>query len=408
VLVTGGGGYIGNALCKRLVEEGHQLTVWGRSRPGAVAQAAYSFVSYDLNAPQLPGSLSDIDVIIHLAHAMDDRECLKRNETATEALRDAARAFDGLVFVYVSSQSARIDAPSPYGRIKWRIEQLMDGANEVVVRPGFIYGGAGKGAFGMLLQVLNKSPVIPVIGWNTQVQPLHRDDLTQAFIQIVETNHRQRLYSIAMVETVAFSLLLKNLARHRLGRRVLTLPVPVSLALAGAALCRMIPGLPTVPRDRILGLTGIVAMDTTASLENLGLVPRDLIAGCRDRPRSSRRALINEGRILLHYIGGEQPSTQLVRRYVRALQALGLSSPVSLPPMSGRWPMIMRVHEPLPGTASPLARRLELAVSIAEASPGGARLFAAYAPALRVVAMARLLLTLGVELILMPVRKWRR
>lgn len=408
LLVTGGGGYVGNALCKRIIDEGHSLTVWGRTRPASLAPELYQFYSYDLSGPLPVEGLVGVDAVLHLAHDMNDTEESKINERATKLLRAAVRQHPGAGFVYISSQSAQKNAPSPYGRVKWQIEKLMDGPRESIVSPGFVYGGATSGSFGVLVRLLSKLRVFPVVGSKTLLQPVHIDDLCKGLVKIACSEQREKRYRIAAPEPVTFSLFLQNLARHRLGRRVLFIPVPTSLALLGAWLCRMVPGLPNIPSDRITGLTRIALMDTAADLARLNLMPRSLISGLQERKTASRRPLIKEGQVLLHYISGRKPTRHWVRRYVRALIAQGLCEPISLPFLSFVSPAFVRLSEPMPGSSSDLRRRLDIAISVAEMSPEGAKLFAAYEPSSRIITISRLALELVIEVALLPLRMLRR
>lgn len=66
ILLTGGTGLIGRALCKHLAAEGHQLTVWSR-RPDQVAALCGAQVQGVASLQQLDGQ--PVDAIINLAGA---------------------------------------------------------------------------------------------------------------------------------------------------------------------------------------------------------------------------------------------------------------------------------------------------------------------------------------------------
>ena len=51
IAVTGGGGYIGTVLRKRILGQVHELTVIGRSRPTEFAPEHYGFVLFELLKP---------------------------------------------------------------------------------------------------------------------------------------------------------------------------------------------------------------------------------------------------------------------------------------------------------------------------------------------------------------------
>jgi NADH dehydrogenase len=408
IAVTGGNGYVGSAVCNRIIDQGHELLLLSRSRPLNIAPELYQYISYDLEKMLPLDVLTGVDCLIHLAHEMEDTEDLKINEGATRALLDAGRHVDGLKFIYVSSQSASADAPTLYGQIKYQIESLCEGPSEFIVRPGFVYGGAPQGAYGLLVQILEHAPIFPVIGLNTQIQPIHVDDLCQALMTIIEGQVASKTFNIAENESISFRSFLKSLARHRLRRRLLTVPVPLWVALLGARICRLVPGLPNVSRERIIGLTGIKPMNTKESLAQLNLKPRDMSIGFQPGTSSSYRALIAEGQVVIGYIMGGRPPAVLVRRYMRAVRALGDLEPLEISRSIKIFPSLLKFQEPLPSSESRLSKRLRIAVSIVEMSPEGATLFAAYAPSSQVMWMLQMILPLALEAVLLPLRMLRR
>lgn len=69
VLVTGGGGFIGNRMVQYLVDEGFRVGVLGRSSRQASSQSI-KFYSHDITSP-LPTLSESYDAVIHLAGAND-------------------------------------------------------------------------------------------------------------------------------------------------------------------------------------------------------------------------------------------------------------------------------------------------------------------------------------------------
>ena len=67
-----------------------------------------------------------------------------------------------------------------------------------------------------------------------------------------------------------------KLLRQAQGRGGMALiPLPVTPMLWACDLTRLIPGLPTVSRERVLGLARATAMEAGDSLRELGLAPGD-------------------------------------------------------------------------------------------------------------------------------------
>lgn len=91
VLITGGSGFIGRALCRRLIEEGHSLTVLSRS-PGSIEQICGPSVKGVASLDDLEGEASP-DIIINLAGApvADRRWSSARKELLIKSRIDTTR-----------------------------------------------------------------------------------------------------------------------------------------------------------------------------------------------------------------------------------------------------------------------------------------------------------------------------
>ncbi len=166
-LVTGGGGFLGGAIAKQLIEAGHAVRVLGRNRyPHMEALGAESVVC-DLSIGEgLEAALDGVDVVFHvaaLAGMWGPRErYYVANVTATERLLEAARAAGVQRFVYTSSPSvtfhgkdeegvSEADCSYPehhdffYSETKAIAEQAVLAANSeelatTAIRPHLIYG----------------------------------------------------------------------------------------------------------------------------------------------------------------------------------------------------------------------------------------------------------------------------
>ena len=146
LIITGAQGYIGQAVVTAAQAAGFDVITLARRH----ATFAYDLAdTVDFSA--LPAGAP----IIHLAQ--------QTRQTASEAdvnapaltrLRDWATANNSRL-VFVSSQTARDDAPTLYGRDKAVAEALLrDAADAVIVRPGLVYGGDQHGLYGQLCHMV--------------------------------------------------------------------------------------------------------------------------------------------------------------------------------------------------------------------------------------------------------------
>jgi UDP-glucose 4-epimerase len=150
ILVTGGAGYIGSAAAQRLLDDGHEVTVYDSLVTGhrAAIPGKARFIRADLaDADSLRQALGErsVDAILHFAAFIEAGESMlepgkyfRNNLTLTLALLDAARQAGVSRFILSSTAAvyASSDAPlsegSPlgpanvYGQTKLMVEQALD------------------------------------------------------------------------------------------------------------------------------------------------------------------------------------------------------------------------------------------------------------------------------------------
>ncbi|APW36527.1 hypothetical protein RD110_04325 [Rhodoferax koreense] len=364
VMVTGAGGYIGRRVVAALEARGDDVIAAAR-RP----VAGWSWYPFDLGRPSDITLPAGTQLVIHLAADTSGRGMLSpASEIASaQALADQSKAADARL-VFVSSQTAREDAPTDYGRTKWRIERIVLEGAGVVVRPGQVYGGAATGLFGTLVGLVRRLPLLPALLPAPSVQPVHVDDLAQAIVAAGAAMAGATVFQVGEPEPVSFTEFLRAIAQHRLRRWRLFVPVPVVLIeLARRASFHRVDAL-----ERLGSLLALQPMDTRASLDMLGLCLRPLAEGMQ-RTHRPRRTLLAESRAVLRYVLGTSPRRDLVMRHARAVEAVREAEPLGLPDWALRRPAWLRLLES-PSDLE-LAWRLDSATALAEATPQGAALF---------------------------------
>ena len=166
--VTGGSGFIGSALIRRLVHDGHAVSALARSDAAAraVEEAGATAVRGDLLDPDTWARPGDTyDVVFHLAAETDLAASPERHQLitvgGTAAALEGARRVHARRFVHCGTEAAllageplvdadetaplRPDSPAPYSATKAQAEQLVAKASDdqlttVIVRPRFVWG----------------------------------------------------------------------------------------------------------------------------------------------------------------------------------------------------------------------------------------------------------------------------
>ena len=287
-MITGGTGYVGTRFVEFVRQRGHRVTLLCRQPGTFPGGPAIRCFEWSLGAPPPAAAfLSDlpfgaVDTMLHLAHQWqsDKPESDDENVQGSAALFSAAREHEVGRIVYCSSVSARKDAPNRYGRVKWAVETLLSGKNETAARVGLVYGGPAVGQWGTLGAMVRATPVLPIPFPGTLVQPIHLDEVCAGLLSLAERpSLGKRTHGLATAEPIAFGRFLQQVARIVFGRSIIIVPIPVWLGLAIAEATRLVPFLPTVDRERVLGLAGVPTIDTATDLAAMGLSPRSLADG---------------------------------------------------------------------------------------------------------------------------------
>jgi len=377
LVLTGASGYIGQRFSSFAIGRGHVVVAATRDQPQG---RLFSWMHFDLldGAPvELP---PNTDVVIHLAvnaRASTDEEGGQEISAADRLIEAAGRV--GARMVFVSSQTARLDAPTVYGRTKWRIEQKVLASGGCVIRPGQVYGGVERGLFGVLSGTVRKLPLLPDFLPAPMIQPIHVDDLVAGLMRVAEqVSDPPGVLCLAATEPISFVRFLAAIAKWRLRCKRFFFPVPVVMA-------RMFTRLAGERRSRFWGLSRLDSlfdlplMETAVDLGRLGITLRSLEDGMHCSGDGRRRRLLQEGKALLRYLLKESPSHTLLRRYVRAIEHLRGGTSLRMASLFVRLPVLLAL---LDGKASRTRAwgkefnwRLDAASALAEATPQGARRF---------------------------------
>jgi len=258
VLVTGANGFIGHALCAKILTEGWQVRGTFRSEidvnrlPDGVK--AVSIASIDSDT-KWDDALAGIDKVVHLAarvHVMDDAtsdpltEYRKINVEGTKCLAIAAAKAGIKRFVYISSikvngegkvaayTEADKEAPEdPYGVSKWEAEQELHKVADktdlemVILRPPLVYGQRVKANFLRLVSLVKFGIPLPLGCIKNRRSLIYIGNLVDAIKTcMTNPNAAGKTYLVSDGEDVSTPELIRRIGAAS-GRRALLLPVPV-------------------------------------------------------------------------------------------------------------------------------------------------------------------------------------
>jgi nucleoside-diphosphate-sugar epimerase len=383
------------------LEQRRAVTVLGRIANRVAGEVRYAKWELGDSLPMLDLP-AETTAVLHLAHDWRDRSAEGTNVRGTRILLRDARVRGLKRFVFVSSQSARIDALNGYGRIKWAIEQSLDGSDTVSARVGLVYGGARRGMYRLLTKLVSVSPLLPMIDPGRLVQPIHVEEVCRGLLALADSGVTGWV-GLAGADAISFGDFLKMLAQEGFASSVRILPIPLPLALFAAEVSAAIPFGPSIDKERILGLAGTQPIDCRQHLAAMGLSVMPLRQGLR-RDSIGARALLLEARVLCWFILGRCVGGSLQRRYARAIRAVEPDpGPLQLPRLAVWWPVLLRFFEPL-NRSSDLGRRLRLATALSEMSVDGSAVADALSRKSPFAKFWSMLLLAGVEIVAFPLR----
>jgi nucleoside-diphosphate-sugar epimerase len=369
IIITGATGYIGRQLTLDALLQGWKVTALARRSPPF---ENVDFIPFDLSKPieKLP---DDAEAIFHLAANTSGITMDKQAEfTCAEQLAYQAKQ-QGMRFIFVSSQAAASDAPTDYGRSKWKIEQMVIANGGIVIRPGLVYGGhAESGLYKTLLDQVARYYFIPMLMPSPQVKPIHIQDLTNLLIAIAKNpSARSQEYNICSEKPLAFNLFMQSLARYRL--RCIRIPIPIptyllnKLIYIAGKLNRNFSSL----ANRFDSLLKLKPMQLSSHIKNdFGIELRTLPDGLHASGSQNRRLLAREAILLMRYTTGQRPSISSIASYIRCIEALFQGEALALP-----FPALIRLKDcgslflERDFCEKKLNHRLSIAITLTENTP---------------------------------------
>lgn len=269
VLVTGASGFIGQALCARLLADGWRVCAALRDSgrgPDLLPGCEQRLVGEIGPGTDWLSPLKEVDIVVHLAarvHVMREKESdplaefRRVNVEGTLNLARHAVAAGVQRFVYLSSikvngeetrtgcSFSEEDHPAPqdaYAVSKWEAEQglreLADktGLEVVIIRPPLVYGPGVKANFLAMMQWLSRGIPLPLGAIRNRRSLVALDNLVDMVVTCLDhPSAVNQIFLVADGEDLSTPELLRRTG-EALGKPSRLLPMPVWMLEAGARL----------------------------------------------------------------------------------------------------------------------------------------------------------------------------
>ncbi len=298
-LVTGGSGFIGQALCLALRSKGCTVKTISRSNadPDGIALDLTALDSY-------PAELfKSIDTIFHLAgkaHALaenrqDELEYRQINTDATRKLLEAAQLAGVKRFIFFSSvkavgdttiqpmdESVTAPADTPYGLSKYAAEQLVLRGDyvphPVVIRPSMVYGNSEKGNLPRMIQAVRRGLFPPLAESGNRRSMVHVQDLVDAALLAAENPVAAGQIYIVTDQQDYSTRQIYDAIRAALGKQPINWSIPLALlttlAKFGDGFGQLANRRFPIDSDSLQKLTGSAWYSSDKIVSQLGFHPR--------------------------------------------------------------------------------------------------------------------------------------
>jgi NADH dehydrogenase len=194
VLILGGSGFVGRAICSKLVASGHSITVPTRKRDNARALfplPSVTVIEADAHDPAALARLAEgKDAVINLVGILNG-DFERAHVVLTQNAIAACKAGGVSRYLHMSALGASENGPSEYQRSKAKAEALVraSGLEFTIFAPSVIFGrgDAFLTKFANMVSLL--PPLMPMLlpGAAARFQPVWIDDVARAFVAALST-----------------------------------------------------------------------------------------------------------------------------------------------------------------------------------------------------------------------------
>ena len=233
VLVSGGTGFLGQAIVQRLKQDGHAVHILSRKSVGD------GVVQGDITKPETLAvtfeTLKNVEAVIQCAqfpgHPFENRRkgytYWQVDALGTENLVRAAEQAKVKQFIYISGAGTDGKKSEPWFRAKWHAEESVRRSDmaATILRPSWIYGPGDK-SLNRIIGALRQFPIFPMMGnGGNHVQPLLISDLAEVVAACMAYAGGHRVFEVGGPKEMTMRQMLQTVLKM-LGKKCRVVPVP--------------------------------------------------------------------------------------------------------------------------------------------------------------------------------------
>ncbi len=262
ILITGGTGFVGSHLIRRLRKNDVPVRAVVRDpdRAAWLRDIGVDVVKGDVSdKTSLEKAAEGTKRVVHLVGIIQETPGATFQAVHVEGTRnvlEAARKSGVRHFIYQSALGTRPGAKSVYHRTKWEAEELVraSGIPFTILRPSLIYGPGDQFTI-RLSEMIRLSPLLPVIGsGKSRVQPIFIDDVAACLLQAVTSACCfNEMYEIGGPEQLSYEEVTTEIA-DVMGVRRPTVHMPLFFMRTVARVLETMLPKPPVTTDQLIML----------------------------------------------------------------------------------------------------------------------------------------------------------
>jgi NADH dehydrogenase len=262
ILVTGGTGFVGTHLIRRLRSDDISIRAVVRDPDKAqtLRELGVDVVKGELaDKSSLERATAGAERVVHLVGIIQEAAEATFSNVHVEGTRnllEASKKAGVRHFFYQSALGTRPGAKSRYHKTKWEAEELVraSGIAFTILRPSLIYGPGDQFTI-RLSEMIRMSPILPVIGTGkSRIQPISVDDVVACIRKILTSeSFLNEMYEVGGPEQLTYEEVTQAIA-DALGVRRPMVHMPLFFVKTAAHMLESLLPRPPVTTDQLIML----------------------------------------------------------------------------------------------------------------------------------------------------------